>query len=41
VEVLPNLLSGGKTDPRVVYMLRWIAERQAGLNFDPLYVMTV
>lgn len=40
MEVLPNLFSGGKTDPRKVYVLRWIAGRQAGSDFNPLYTMT-
>lgn len=36
LEVLPNLASGGKTDPRVVYQLRWMATRQEGLaEFAP------
>lgn len=39
-EVLPNAFSGGKTDPRVVYVLRWIAGRHAGVpEFDPLYTI--
>jgi hypothetical protein len=36
LEVIPNLLTGGKTDPRMVYLLRWMATRQEGLGeFDP------
>lgn len=36
LEVLPNLASGGKTDPRVVYQLRWMATKQEGLpDFAP------
>ena len=27
-EVIPNLATGGKTDPRVVYAMRWMATRQ-------------
>ena len=27
-EVAPNTLTGGKTDPRTVYAMRWIATRQ-------------
>jgi hypothetical protein len=27
-EVVPNLFSGGKTDPRTVYAMRWMATRQ-------------
>lgn len=35
-EVLPNLLTGGKTDPRVVYTMRWIATKLEGLpDFNP------
>jgi hypothetical protein len=40
LEVIPNKLSGGLTDPREVYVLRWMAGRHAGLNFDPLYTFT-
>jgi hypothetical protein len=40
LEVLPNTLLGRKTDPRVIYMLRWMASRQRGLpEFDPPYVI--
>jgi len=36
LEVVPNLASGGKTDPRTVYQLRWMATRQEGLpEFAP------
>ncbi|MGB7847503.1 MAG: hypothetical protein WBL63_17960 [Candidatus Acidiferrum sp.] len=41
VEVLPNKLTGGLTDPRAVYLLRWMASKQAGSDFNPLYTMTV
>ena len=27
-EVVPNLMTGGKTDPRTVYAMRWMATRQ-------------
>ncbi len=40
VEVLPNKFTGGLTDPRAVYVLRWMAGRQAGSDFNPLYTMT-
>jgi len=40
VEVLPNEFTGGKTDPRAAYILRWMAGRQSGSDFDPLYTMT-
>ena len=40
LEVLPNALASGKTDPRTVYVLRWIAGRHAGIpEFDPLYTI--
>jgi hypothetical protein len=40
LEVLPNGLSGELTDPRAVYVLRWIAGRRSGLpEFDPLYTI--
>lgn len=40
LEVLPNGFSGQLTDPRVVYVLRWIAGRRAGIpEFDPLYTI--
>lgn len=40
LEVLPNKVSGGKTDPRQVYVLRWVAGRHAGIpEFDPPYTI--
>jgi hypothetical protein len=40
LEVIPNALSGSVSDPRVVYVLRWIAGRHAGVpEFDPLYTI--
>jgi hypothetical protein len=40
LEVLPNNLTGGQTDPRTVYVLRWIAGRHAGVpEFDPPYTI--
>lgn len=40
LEVLPNLMLGRKSDPRVIYMLRWMASRRSGLpEFDPLYAI--
>jgi hypothetical protein len=40
LEVLPNGFSGQLTDPRAVYVLRWIAGRRAGVpEFDPLYTI--
>jgi len=35
-EVLPNLVTGGKTDPRTVYTMRWTATKLEGLpEFSP------
>ena len=40
LEVIPNGLTGTLSDPRVVYVLRWIAGQHAGVpNFDPLYTI--
>ena len=40
LEVFPNKVSKGKTDPRKIYMLRWIAGRHAGVpEFDPPYTI--
>jgi hypothetical protein len=40
LEVLPNKITGGLTNPAVVYVLRWIAGRHAGLpEFNPPYVI--
>ncbi|HEX4230725.1 MAG TPA: hypothetical protein VHZ07_18760 [Bryobacteraceae bacterium] len=40
LEVIPNALTGNVSSPRVVYVLRWIAGRHAGIpNFDPLYTI--
>lgn len=42
LEVIPNTLGGGKTDPKKVYVLRWIAGRHAGIpEFDPPYTIEV
>jgi hypothetical protein len=39
-EVVPHKLTGGVTDPRQIYRLRWMAGRQARLpDFDPQYVV--
>jgi hypothetical protein len=38
LEVIPNKATGGLTDPRVVYQLRWMAGQEAGApEFDPGY----
>ena len=40
LEVIPNTLTGALTDPRKVYVLRWIAGRRAGVpEFNPPYVI--
>jgi hypothetical protein len=40
MEVIPNTVTGNVSDPRVVYVLRWMASRRAGVpNFDPLYTV--
>ncbi len=40
LEVIPNGLTGDLSDPRVVYVLRWIAGRHARVpEFDPLYTI--
>jgi hypothetical protein len=40
-EVIPNTLGGKLTDPRTVYVLRWIASCQAGVpEFCPPYRLT-
>lgn len=39
LEVLPNRLTGTRTNPALVYMLRWMAGRRAGdADFAPPYV---
>jgi hypothetical protein len=39
-ELIPNGFTGNLTDPRQVYVLRWIAGQTAGLpEFDPLYTL--
>ncbi len=40
LEVVPNKFTKGLTDPRAVYVLRWMAGKQAGSDFNPLYTMT-
>jgi hypothetical protein len=40
LEVLPNTITGGKTNPVSVYVLRWIAGRHAGVSeFNPPYTI--
>jgi hypothetical protein len=39
LEVIPNLFSGGLTNPELVYVLRWIVGRRAGVDFNPPYVI--
>jgi hypothetical protein len=40
-EVIPNLATGGKTDPRLVYSMRWMATREeTGVpEFDPPFTI--
>jgi hypothetical protein len=39
-EIMTNAVTHSLTDPRQVYMLRWIAGRRAGMpNFEPPYVL--
>jgi hypothetical protein len=40
LEVVVNKVSNSLTDPRQVYVLRWIAGRHAGVpNFEPPYTI--
>lgn len=40
LEVVPNLFTRGLTDPKRIYVLRWIAGRQAGVpDFSPPYTI--
>jgi hypothetical protein len=40
LEVIPNSVTGGRTDPRQVYVLRWIAGRHSGVpEFNPPYTI--
>lgn len=40
LEVFPNTIAGRKTDPKVMYILRWIAGRHAGVpEFNPPYTI--
>jgi hypothetical protein len=42
LEVIPNAITHGLTDPKQVYVLRWIAGRHAGVpEFAPPYVIAV
>ncbi|HEX8472550.1 MAG TPA: hypothetical protein VF666_00825 [Pyrinomonadaceae bacterium] len=38
LELIPNAF-GGDTNPRSVYLLRWIASRNAGITFDPPFTI--
>jgi hypothetical protein len=42
LEVIPNALAGAKTDPRMVYMLRWMAQRREGVGdfIPPITIRT-
>ena len=40
LEGLPNAITKGLTNPEMVYVLRWIAGRHAGVpEFNPPYVI--
>jgi hypothetical protein len=40
LEVIPNGLTGNVSNPRVVYVFRWIAGRHPDIpNFEPLYTI--
>ncbi len=40
LEVLPSAVTGGLSDPKAVYVLRWIAGRHAGVpEFEPPYTL--
>jgi hypothetical protein len=40
IEVIPNWLSHGLTEPTIAFALRWMAGRRAGLpSFNPLYTV--
>ncbi len=42
LEVIPNSITHGLTDPKKVYVLRWIAGKHAGVpEFDPPYTIAV
>ncbi len=42
LEVIPNAITHGLTDPKEVYVLRWIAGRHAGVpEFAPPYTISV
>ena len=38
-EFIPNLITRQKSDPRVVYWMRWMMAQQGGAGFDPLYTV--
>ena len=40
LEVVVNAVTGTLTDPKMVYVLRWIAGRHAGVpEFNPPYII--
>ena len=40
LEVIPSAITSGRTDPKTVYVLRWIAGRHAGVpEFNPPYTI--
>jgi len=41
LEVVPNKITGGLSDPEQVYVLRWIAGQHAGVpQFEPPYTIS-
>ncbi|MDE3198195.1 MAG: hypothetical protein KGN84_17740 [Acidobacteriota bacterium] len=39
LEVIPNMITHGLTEPAIAYMLRWMAGRRIGKSFNPLYTV--
>ncbi len=40
LEVIPNKLTGNVSNPRLIYVVRWMAGRRSGVpEFDPLYTI--
>lgn len=39
LELIPNMVTGGLTNPKEVYQLRFIAERAQGMSFEPPYTL--
>ncbi|MBS1808671.1 MAG: hypothetical protein JST84_10810 [Acidobacteria bacterium] len=42
LELIPNAITHNQTDPKIVYLLRWIAGRHAGVpEFNPPYTLEI